>query len=123
MSFTLNIGEKAPDFDLISTSKQRVSLNNLDSDILVIFFTCNHCPYVTGSDEITRITAKKFLDKGVKFAAINSNSENTYEEDSFENMILRMEENNFPHFLLRELGLAGAICDMVIFGVLREVGH
>ncbi len=96
MSYTLNIGEKAPDFDLISTSKQRVSLSNLDSDILVIFFTCNHCPYVTGSDETTRITAKKFLDKGVKFAAINSNSENTYEEDSFENMILRMEENNFP---------------------------
>ena len=102
MSFTLNIGEKAPDFDLISTSKQRVSLNNLDSDILVIFFTCNHCPYVTGSDEATRITAKKFLDKGVKFAAINSNSENTYEEDSFENMILRMEENNFPWVYLHD---------------------
>ena len=102
MSFTLNIGEKAPDFDLISTSKQRVSLSNLDSDILVIFFTCNHCPYVTGSDETTRITAKKFLDKGVKFAAINSNSENTYEEDSFENMILRMEENNFPWVYLHD---------------------
>ena len=102
MSFTLNIGEKAPDFDLISTSEQRVSLNNLDSDILVIFFTCNHCPYVTGSDETTRITAKKFLDKGVKFAAINSNSENTYEEDSFENMILRMEENNFPWVYLHD---------------------
>ena len=102
MSFTLNIGEKAPDFDLISTSKQRVSLNNLDSYILVVFFTCNHCPYVTGSDETTRITAKKFLDKGVKFAAINSNSENTYEEDSFENMILRMEENNFPWVYLHD---------------------
>ena len=102
MSFTLNIGEKAPDFDLISTSKQRVSLNNLNSDILVIFFTCNHCPYVTGSDETTRTTAEKFLDKGVKFVAINSNSENTYEEDSFENMILRMEENNFPWVYLHD---------------------
>lgn len=109
MSFTLNIGEKAPDFDLISTSKQRVSLNNLDSDILVIFFTCNHCPYVTGSDEITRITAKKFLDKGVKFAAINSNSENTYEEDSFENMILRMEENNFPWVYLHDVNQETAL--------------
>ena len=102
MSFTLNIGEKAPDFDLISTSKERVSLNNLNSDILVIFFTCNHCPYVTGSDETTRITAEKFLDKGVKFVAINSNSDNTYEEDSFENMILRMEENNFPWIYLHD---------------------
>ena len=102
MSFTLNIGEKAPDFDLISTSKQRVSLKNLDSQILVIFFTCNHCPYVTGSDEVTRLTAKKFSDKGVKFVAINSNSENTYQEDSFENMILRMEEYNFPWVYLHD---------------------
>ena len=102
MSFTLNIGEKAPDFDSISTSKQRVSLKNLDSQILVIFFTCNHCPYVTGSDEVTRLTAKKFSDKGVEFFAINSNSENTYQEDSFENMILRMEEYNFPWVYLHD---------------------
>ena len=102
MSFTLNIGEKAPDFDLISTSKQRVSLKNLDAQILVIFFTCNHCPYVTGSDEVTRLTAKKFLDKGVEFVAINSNSENTYQEDSFENMISRMEEYNFPWVYLHD---------------------
>ena len=102
MSFTLKIGEKAPDFDLISTSNHRVSLNNLDSEILVIFFTCNHCPYVTGSDEITSKTAKKFLDKGVEFVAINSNSENTYEEDSFENMILRMEKYNFPWIYLHD---------------------
>ena len=102
MSFTLNIGEKAPDFDLISTSKQRVSLKNLDSQILVIFFTCNHCPYVTGSDEVTRLTAKKFSDKGVMFVAINSNSENTYQEDSFENMISRMEEYNFPWVYLHD---------------------
>ena len=102
MSFTLKIGEKAPDFDLISTSKHKVSLNNLDSEILVIFFTCNHCPYVTGSDEITSKTAKKFLDKGVEFVAINSNSENTYEEDSFENMILRMEKYNFPWIYLHD---------------------
>ena len=102
MSFTLKIGEKAPDFDLISTSKHKVSLNNLDSEILVIFFTCNHCPYVTGSDEVTSKTAKKFLDKGVEFVAINSNSKNTYEEDSFENMILRMEKYNFPWIYLHD---------------------
>ena len=102
MSFTLKIGEKAPDFDLISTSNHRVSLNNLDSEILVIFFTCNHCPYVTGSDEVTSKTAKKFLDKGVEFVAINSNSKNTYEEDSFENMILRMEKYNFPWIYLHD---------------------
>ena len=96
MSFTLQLGQKAPEFNLISTSYENVCLSSFDSKFLVIFFTCNHCPYVTGSDEVTRQTANKFKDKDVSFIAINSNSANTYQEDSFENMILRMEEYEFP---------------------------
>ena len=48
------------------------------------------------------LKSKKFLDKSVKFVAINSNSKNTYEEDSFENMILRMEKHNFPWVYLHD---------------------
>jgi hypothetical protein len=51
---------------------------------------------VIGSDEVTRATAEKFRDKGVVFVGINSNSEHTYEEDSFPNMVKRMKEHNFP---------------------------
>ena len=102
MSFTLQLGQKAPEFNLISTSKEKVSISSFDSKFLVIFFTCNHCPYVTGSDEVTRQTANKFRDKDVSFIAINSNSENTYQEDSFENMVLRMEEYNFPWVYLHD---------------------
>jgi len=36
------------------------------------------------------------LNKGVKFVGINSNSEKTYAEDSFDNMVKRMKENKFP---------------------------
>ena len=96
MSFTLQLGQKAPDFNLISTTNENISISSFDSKFLVIFFTCNHCPYVTGSDEVTRQTVNKFKDKDVSFIAINSNSANTYQEDSFENMVLRMEEYNFP---------------------------
>jgi len=39
---------------------------------------------------------QKYAPKGVKFIAINSNSKNTYAEDSFENMKIRMEEHKFP---------------------------
>jgi len=53
-------------------------------------------PYVIGSDETTRATAEKFSKKGVGFAGINSNSENTYPEDSFPNMVERMKKNKFP---------------------------
>ena len=102
MSFTLQLGQKAPEFNLISTSNENISVSSFDSKFLVIFFTCNHCPYVTGSDEVTRQTANKFKDKDVCFIAINSNSANTYEEDSFENMVLRMEEYNFPWVYLHD---------------------
>jgi peroxiredoxin len=64
--------------------------------VLVVFFTCNHCPYVVGSDEVTRATAEKFAPKGVKFVGINSNSKNTYAEDSFDHMVARMKEQKFP---------------------------
>ena len=62
----------------------------------MVFFTCNHCPYVTGSDEVTRAMAEKFAPQGVMFVAINSNSAATHEEDSFKNMVLRMKEHKFP---------------------------
>lgn len=103
MAFTLQPGEKAPSFSLPATDGNTYSLTDFDKyPYLVIFFTCNHCPYVLGSDEITRQTALKFEPKGVKFVGINSNSENTYPEDSFENMVKRMEEYEFPWIYLRD---------------------
>ncbi len=97
MSFTLQIGQKAVDFTLPATDGKKYSLSDFSSNkFLVIFFTCNHCPYVTGSDEITRATAEKYMGKGVGFAGINSNSESTYEEDSFPNMVKRMKQQRFP---------------------------
>lgn len=96
MAFTLEIGQNAPDFCLPATDGKTYQLDDFTSETLVIFFTCNHCPYVLGSDEITRKTAEKFAQRHVTFVAINSNSKNTYEEDSFPNMVKRMEENQFP---------------------------
>lgn len=103
MSFTLELGAKALDFKLPATDGKEYSLKDFDdAKILVVFFTCNHCPFVTGSDETTRKTAENFLDKGVRFVGINSNSENTYAEDSFEHMVIRMKENKFPWVYLRD---------------------
>ncbi|TVQ86835.1 MAG: thioredoxin family protein [Bacteroidetes bacterium] len=101
MAYTLNIGEKAPDFKLPATDGKTYRLSYFDeAPVLVIFFTCNHCPYVIGSDESTRQTVLKYQEKGVKFMAINSNSKNTYPEDSFPDMIKRMELNKFPWLYL-----------------------
>jgi peroxiredoxin len=101
MSFTLDIGDTVVDFKLPATDGNTYQLSDFDDfKVLVIFFTCNHCPYVIGSDEITRDTATKFTGKGVKFVGINSNSKNTYQEDDFEHMVSRMAEYNFPWFYL-----------------------
>lgn len=97
MSFTLEPGQKAIDFRLPSTEGKEYSLADFDEfPYLVVFFTCNHCPYVIGSDEVTRATAEKYRAAGVAFVGINSNSEKTYEEDSFPNMVKRMEKHRFP---------------------------
>ncbi len=101
MAFTLQIGDKAPDFRLPATDGKDYSLDDFSSDrFLVVFFTCNHCPYVIGSDEVTRATADKYAPKGVRFVGINSNSEKTYAEDSFPNMVKRMDKYRFPWLYL-----------------------
>ena len=101
MSFTLPIGAKAPNFKLPATDGNTYELADFgDSKVLVVFFTCNHCPYVIGSGEVTRATVEKFSSKGVKFVGINSNSKVTHPDDDFDHMVARMEEHNFPWLYL-----------------------
>lgn len=97
MPFTLDLGAQAPSFNLHATDGKTYHLESFHAaKVLVVFFTCNHCPYVIGSDEVTRQTADQFKDRGVQFVAINSNSKNTYPEDSFEHMVERMKTYHFP---------------------------
>jgi hypothetical protein len=94
MAFTLEIGTRAKDFNLPATDGNLYSLDSFkDSKYLVVFFTCNHCPYVIGSDEVTRKTVERFKPMGVEFVGINSNSKNTYPEDDFPHMVDRMKVN------------------------------
>ncbi len=102
MSFTLQLGEKAPRFELPATDGKTYKLSDFDEETLVVFFTCNHCPYVVGSDEVTRKTVERYEGKGVKFVGINSNSVATNATDSFEHMVKRMEEHKFPWIYLRD---------------------
>ncbi|MCB0088796.1 MAG: thioredoxin family protein [Caldilineaceae bacterium] len=103
MAFTLDLGDKAPDFNLPATDGNTYSLADFaDAKALVIFFTCNHCPYVVGSDEVTRQTAEKYASQGVKFVGINANSANTHPDDDYPHMVERMQEHNFPWTYLRD---------------------
>ncbi|XEC96402.1 thioredoxin family protein [Paenibacillus tarimensis] len=103
MAFTLSIGDQAPAFSLPATDDKTYSLDDFnDAKVLVVFFTCNHCPYVIGSDEVTRETALKYADQSVRFVGINSNSVNTKPDDSFGHMVERMNEYKFPWVYLHD---------------------
>lgn len=103
MAFTLDIGQKAPEFRLPATDGKTYSLADFDAAaVLVVFFTCNHCPFVTGSDEVTRRTAEALAPSGVRFVGINSNSRNTYPEDDFDGMVRRMKQQRFPWVYLHD---------------------
>lgn len=116
MAFTLQINDKAPDFELPATDGETYRLSNFDeSKVLVVFFTCNHCPYVTGSDEVTRQTVEQFAGQGVRFVGINSNSANTYDEDSFERMVERMKTHHSPWLYLYDQSQQAAR----LYGALR----
>lgn len=116
MAFTLELGESAPDFSLPATDGKTYSLSDFDnSPYLVVFFTCNHCPFVKGSDEVTRQTVERFAPKGVAFVGINSNSEKTNEDDSFDHMVERMNQYKFPWVYLRDEDQSAAMA----YGALR----
>ena len=67
MAFTLQLGERAPAFSLPATDGKTYALEDFsDSKVLVVFFTCNHCPYVIGSDENTREVAERMLVPGAR---------------------------------------------------------
>lgn len=103
MSFTLGIGARAVDFELPATDGNVYRLASFgDGAALVVFFSSNRCPYVLGSDEVTRATALRFAGRGVRFVAINSNSRNTYAEESFPHMVQRMRDHAFPWVYLHD---------------------
>ena len=87
-------GDPAPDFHLpnanLSTGNETMSL----SDVIgpkgaVIVFTCNHCPYVVGSEPRIEAMAARAFSEGLGFAGINSNDPVNYESDSWPNMVKR----------------------------------
>ena len=116
MAFTLDITDTAPDFSLPATDGKTYALGDFaDADFLIISFTCNHCPFVTGSDETTRATVEKYADQGVRLVCINSNSKNTHPNDDFDHMVERMNEHKFPWVYLRDESQSVALA----YGALR----
>ena len=103
MAFTLQLGDHAPNFSLPATDGKTYSLENFqNAKVLVIAFTCNHCPYVINSEARVLEFTRQYQPRGVAYVAINSNSANTYADDGFEHMKQRALERGFDFPYLRD---------------------
>ncbi len=98
----LNLGNLIPAFNLPATDGQFYSQDMFkDKKGIVIVFSCNHCPYVQAYEE-RLINLQKQYEGTIQFAAINSNDEVNYPDDSFEQMKVRMELKKFNYPYLRD---------------------
>jgi peroxiredoxin len=103
MAFTLQLGQSAPDFNLPGTDGKNYSLADFkDAKLLVVVFSCNHCPYVVGSEERMMAFARDYAPRGVRMVAINSNETEGHPTDSFEHMQARAREKNYPFVYVRD---------------------
>jgi len=86
-----------------------------DRKLLVVIFTCNHCPYAQAYEERLIALQKRYSVQSVQFVAINSNDSEGYPEDGFREMKKRAKESGFNYPYLRDKSQAvarkfGAAC-------------
>ncbi|MHC4628380.1 MAG: redoxin domain-containing protein [Planctomycetota bacterium] len=105
----LEIGDKAPDFRLPGVDGRMYRLRDFAAaDILVVVFTCNHCPTAQAYEERIKKIAADYKNKGVALVAISPNDpkavrldELGYSDmgDSLDDMRIRAKdmEYNFPY--------------------------
>ena len=122
-----NFGEKAKNFNLLSTERNRVSLNDVKGQKgTLIMFICNHCPYVKAIIQDLVEDTKHLSKLGIKSVAIMSNDIKNYPEDSFENMInfSKLHDFSFPYLIDETQEIAknyGAVCTPDFFGYNKKV--
>jgi len=105
----LALGSAAPDFNLPGVDGRNWSLEDFDdADLLLVVFTCNHCPTAQYYEERIKQLAADYRDRGVALVAISPNAPDAVRldelgwtdlSDSFAEMKIRAEERdfNFPY--------------------------
>ena len=103
----LELGAKAPNFKLEGTDGKFYTLDSFkDAKLLVVVFTCNHCPDARASRQRMNTFAKDYAAKGVKMVAISGNDPKALMPwelgysvygDGFEEMKLVAKEEKYVH--------------------------
>jgi thiol-disulfide isomerase/thioredoxin len=102
---TLEPGSEAPDFSLLGIDGKKYTLKNFENaKVLVVIFSCNHCPTAQAYEDRLISIANDYKPKGVDVVMISPNSVKAlnYSElgysdmgDSFEEMIQRANDKKF----------------------------
>ncbi len=98
----LNLGSKLPQFNLLSVDGNYYTPESFkDKKILIVIFSCNHCPYVKAYENRIIELQNKYKED-VAIVAINSNDDEGYPEDSYEEMKGRAKQKGFNFVYLRD---------------------
>jgi len=94
----IDLGTIASNFTLIDTvSDQELSLSAIKGNkATVLFFICNHCPFVIHVNKELVQVANDFQKKGISFVAISSNDVKNYPQDAPHLMKKVAKECNYP---------------------------
>jgi thiol-disulfide isomerase/thioredoxin len=103
---TIEPGSKAPDFNLLGVDGRKHALQDFnEAKVLVIIFSCNHCPTAQAYEDRIITIANDYKPKGVDLVMISPNSPEAlnYSEmgysdmgDSYEEMKQRAADKKFP---------------------------
>lgn len=102
MAFTIAIGTRAPGFSLPGVDGKTYTLESFKTPLLVVCFTCNHCPYVIGNESRERAFVETYGPKGVGYVAINANETKEHPTDDLAHMVARAKERRFTWPYLRD---------------------
>lgn len=93
-----SVGDIAKDFNLKNVDGKMVSLYKYAdaSKGAVVIFTCNHCPYAIAYEDRIIELDNIYRKQGFPVIAINPNDPELQPKDSYEEMIVRAKEKNFP---------------------------
>ncbi|CAG1770293.1 glutathione peroxidase [uncultured bacterium] len=95
---TLIIGSKMPYFSLPGTDGRLHTSDDYHGfRLLLVVFSCNHCPYVHAYEQRLIRLQDAYLNAGLKVIAINSNDAVQYPEDSFSEMQKRSQAIGFNY--------------------------
>lgn len=100
----LALGTVAPEFALPDTEGKIVSLADFHgAPALLVFFICNHCPYVKHvRAELARL-GRDYQPRGVAVIGISANDTQNHPEDSPANMAVEAREAGYTfHYLFDE---------------------